>query len=120
MAEREEISARDYVYPNGERVQVLRWSGQREFIDFSGTTARVTLPAGAQLIEIAATEDCYLNFGGATVDATGTPGDDASRLFIKGVQQVPVPIDPGTDEPYTHVAAIQSATAGRVQVEKLV
>tara|TARA_R100001143_G_scaffold28420_1_gene28082 strand:+ start:4606 stop:4971 length:366 start_codon:yes stop_codon:yes gene_type:complete len=120
MAERLDDNARDYVYSNGERVQVLRWTGSRAFISFNATSARVALPAGAEMIELVATESCYIAFGDVTVDATAAI-NATSRLFTAGVQQVPVPIDPATDEPYTYVAAIEAAatTPGILQIEEL-
>ena len=120
MAERTGQNARDYIYSNGERVQVLRWTGSRAFISFNGTSARVALPSGAELIELVATESCYIAFGDNTIDATAAI-NSTSRLFTAGVQQVPVPIDPSTNEPYTYVAAIEAAssTPGILQVERL-
>lgn len=120
MAERQDSNARDYVFSNSERVQILRWTGSRASISFAGTTARVALPANAELIELTATEACYIAFGDNTVDATAAI-NTVSRLFVAGVQQVPVPIDPSTDEPYTHIAAIEAAasTPGILQIEDL-
>ena len=119
MAERQASAARDYVYADSTPVQILKWTGLRTSITTGGTSARVALPTGAEIIELAAIEDCYIAFGDNTIDASTTIADNGSRLFIAGVQQVPVPIDPATGEPYTHIAAIQRATAGILQIEKV-
>ena len=58
-------------------------------------------------------------FGDGTVVATATIGNDASRLFLAGVQIVPVPIDGGTQLPFTHMSVIEAASAGVFQVEKV-
>jgi hypothetical protein len=114
-------SSDSHVFPENQTpLQVARWSGQRESVTSSGTSQRITLPTGADLIEISAAEAVYLNFGGGAVDATSSIADDGSRLFLAGVQVVPVPLDPATSIPYTHVAVLQVATAGLLQVEELV
>ena len=96
-------------------LQVTRWTGNRVVATSSGATARLTIPAGATLIEIAAAEAVYLNFGDVTVEAVA---DVTSHLFLAGVQVIPVPFDSDGD-PFTYVALIQVATAGLVQVEEL-
>ena len=119
--EREKALSRGYVFPASGNVplQVVRWTEQRTSIVLGGASVRVTLPAGSEVIELTATENCFINFGDNTVDATAVIATDGSRLFLAGVQVVPVPIDPATDEPYTHVAAIQDATAGILQIEQV-
>ncbi len=122
MVERTALGSRKYVFPGTDQnvpLQVVRWTEQRTFINFTGSTARIAIPTGAELIELTATENCYLNFGDNTVEAAATIVTDGSRIFVAGVQVIPVPIDPTTDEPYTHIAAIQSSAAGILQIEQV-
>ena len=110
------------VLPASENVplQVVRWSGKRTSIALGVASVRATLPAGSTVVELTATENCYINFGGGAVDAVAEIVDDGSRLYLSGAQVVPVPIDPGTSQPYTHIAAIQDATVGVLQIEKVI
>ncbi len=106
-------------FPQQENpLQVAKWSGKRETVTSSGASQLITLSSGATLVEISAVEAVYLEFGGAGAVATSTIEDDASRIFLAGVQVVPVPLDSSGD-PYTHVAVLQVAVAGIVQVEML-
>ncbi len=101
-------------------LQVTRWSEKRVATAFNSTSARLTIPADAVLVEITATENCFINFGDNTVVATSTIANDGSRLFLAGVQIVPVPLDGETPRvPYTHVAVISEAADGTLQVEEL-
>ena len=100
-------------------LQVVRWSEQRASFVADGTTERLVIPNNAKLIEISAVENCFINFGDVTVNATTTIATDGSRLFLAGVQTVPVPLDPATLAPYTHVAALRQATDGIFQVEQV-
>ena len=87
----------------------------------AGTTDRLVIPAGATLIEITATTDCYIRFGDVTVVATSTIGNDGanSKLFAAGVQIIEVPTI--SDVLATHLAFIDFAAAGGIiQVEQLV
>ncbi len=99
-------------------VQIARWTEQRVSVTFTGTSARLTIPSGAVLIEISASENCFLNFGNGSVDASSTIATDGSRLFLAGVQNVVVPLD-GSGDPFTHVAVIQQTVAGLIQVEQV-
>lgn len=103
----------------GTPLQTVRWSGQRAAVTTSGSSQRITLPAGSKVIEITAVTDAYLNFGDNTVEATSTIANDASRLMLAGVQVIPVLLDPATGEEYTHVAVLQSSTPGIFQVEQV-
>ena len=108
-----------FPYQNGTPLQVVRWSGKRVGGAFGGTSARFTLPIGAFLIELSATANCYVAFGGSAVDAVASIADDASRLFLTGVQVIPVPLD-GSGDLYTHIAVIQASEGvGVLQVEKV-
>ncbi len=101
-------------------LQVTRWSEKRVAIGFNSGSQRITIPANAVLIEITATENCFINFGDNTVVASSTVATDGSRLFLGGVQIVPVPLDGETPRvPYTHVAVISEAADGSLQVEEL-
>lgn len=72
--------------------------------------ARVALPAYAQVVEIAASENCRIRFGDSSVDATVSN----ARLFPNGVGVVAVP--PGA----THIAVTQyNGSAGLVSVARL-
>lgn len=98
-------------------LQVVTWSGSRDSIALAATSARVALPTGSKLIEISASENAYIAFGDNTVTASSTIGA-TSRLFVAGVQIVPVPLDSSGD-PHTHIAAIQEASGGILQVERV-
>jgi hypothetical protein len=112
------ILSKAFKYPySGAPLQVVTWSGDRVAIALSGTSARVALPTGSDLVEIAASENCYIAFGDNTVEATSSIGA-VSRLFIAGVQVVPVPTD-ANGAPLTHIAALQAATGGVLQVERV-
>lgn len=100
-------------------LQVVRWSEQRASFVADNSTERLVIPNNAALIEISAVENCFINFGDVTVNATTTIATDGSRLFMAGVQVVPVPLDPATNAPYTHVAALRQATDGIFQVEQV-
>ena len=110
----------DYVFPDGTPLQVTRWTEQRAFVDFDGTTDRLIIPVGAEIIELSATENCFIHFGDVTVNATAVIATDGSRLFLAGVQVVPVPLDSSGDL-FTHVAVIEAvlATPGTLQVEQV-
>lgn len=104
-------------------LQITRWTGSRASVTTSGTTQRLTLPTGAEVVEITAQEDVYLSFGDSAVDASSTidnaaSGDNGNRIFLKGVQIVPVPYD-ADGVLATHIAVIQVATAGVFQVEEV-
>lgn len=99
-------------------LQVLNWTQQRAGLAFTGSTDRLALPSGAGAIEISATENCYINFGDSSVEATSTIANDGSRLFMAGVQVVPMPVNSDGSTP-THMAVIQVASAGIVQVERV-
>jgi len=107
-------------FDGGTPLQIGRWSGQRASLVASGTSGRITLPTGAEYIEITAVEPTYLNFGDVTVVATTVIASDGSRYFAAGVQVISVPLDPATSLPYTHVAILQVSLGGLIQVEQLV
>lgn len=102
-----------------EALQVVRWTGQREFKTTSGTSQLIVLPVGSKVIEITAVADVFINFGDGTPIASSTIVDDGSRLLLAGVQVVPVPINPATGVEYLKVAVIQSTAAGIFQVEQV-
>ncbi len=101
-------------------LQVVRWKEQRVALTTSGSSQELVIPAGAQLIEITAQQDCFVNFANATgVIASSTIASDGSRFFAAGVQVIPVPFDPGTTTPMSHVAVIQDTVAGIFQIEEV-
>lgn len=106
------------VFPGGIPLQVALWTAQRAVINFNGTTQRIALPAGSEIVELTATENCFIAFGGSGVDADGAIVTDASRLYLSGVQAIVVPVD-SSSVPFTYIAAIEQATAGILQIEKL-
>lgn len=117
---RDEVNE-DYVFGTraGNPLQVTRWTGQRDAVVTSAVAELVVLPAGTEIVELTATENVYVAFGDLNVVAVQVVADDASRLFLAGVQIVPVPIDSGTDLPFTHVSVIEESAAGIFQVEKV-
>jgi len=114
--------AKHMVYPflpfqKGTPLQVVRWAGDRVGTACGASSVELVLPS-TSLVEIASTENCYINFKtGTGVTATSTIATDGSRLFMAGVQLVPVPLDPATGDPYTHMACIRAVTTGVLQVE---
>lgn len=103
---------------NGVPLQITEWSEQRAFINFSDPSVRVVIPNNAELIEITATENVYINFGDNTVDASTTIASDGSRLFLAGVQVVVVPLD-SSGVPFTDVAAFTAGVDGILQIEEV-
>ena len=99
------MSAKRYVKgvhsQNGDTIQVLPPSiTNNQKVTLGASTARVALGAGV-VFRFAATQDCYLEFGGASVDAT-----TSSMYFPAGVETFVVP------DSVTHVAYINNGTAG--------
>lgn len=106
------------VFPDGTPLQIARWTAKRAFIAVIVTTDRVILPAGATIIELTATQDCFIAFGDNTVNAVGSIASDASRLFVTGVQAIVIPLD-SSGVPFTHIAAIRDTADGTLQIEQL-
>lgn len=101
-------------------LQVTRWSEKRVALSFNNVTDRLIIPVGAVLVEITATENCFINFGDVTVDASSTIATDGSRLYLAGVQVVPVPLDSQDPRvPFTHIAVIRESKSGIFQCEEL-
>ncbi len=102
-------------------LQVTRWSEKRVALSFNGTSDRIIIPAGAVLVELTATENCFINFGDDTVVASSTIATDGSRLYLAGVQVVPVPLDSQDPRiPFTHIAIIKETGSGGIfQCEEL-
>lgn len=109
-----------HTYPDtagSEPLQIVRFSGKRVGGAFTGSSTPFTLPTGSTIVEITATENCYLEFGSGAPVAEATIADDLSRLFLAGVQTVVVPLD-GSNVPYTKCAVISAGTDGVIQFEK--
>jgi len=115
------VGNEDYVFvsKNSTPLQVVRWTEKRVGGSLAVASARFVLPAGAELIELSATQNCFINFGDVTVVATATIATDGSRLFMSGVQTVPVPIDTVTNLPFTHLAFIRETQDGTIQAEQV-
>jgi hypothetical protein len=111
----------DYVFggKSNNALQVTRWTGKRVGVTTSGSAELIELPPDTELIEVTATENVYVAFGDGTVVATASIGDDASRLFLAGVQILPVPIDGGSNLPFTHMSVIEESSPGVFQAEKV-
>lgn len=108
----------EHVFARRSALQVASWEAEARIAGtIADATARFELPTGATLIEISATEDCYINFGDDTVVASSTVANGGSRLFMAGVQIVVVPEDSGV--PFTHLAFIRVSTNGIIQAEQL-
>lgn len=119
MSVKRDKANEDYIFgvKSSQALQVTRWTGQRVGVTTSGSAELIQLPTGTELIEVTATENVYLAFGDGSVVATASIGNDASRLFLAGVQILPVPIDSGNDLPFTHMSVIQESSPGVFQVE---
>ncbi len=111
----------EHVFNRRSALQVPAWSGARVTGVLGASTASLTLPEGATLIEITALVNCYINFGSnVVIAATTTVEDDGSRLFMLGVRTVVVPED-NSGVPFTHMAFIEAVANGDsvIQVEQL-
>lgn len=98
---------------SGYPIQTLALSGDRVTASVTGSSNTVALPASAlkknrSVVRLSATTDCFINFGGSGVVAAI---DNTSTLFPKGVETLTVPV--GAD----HIAVIQIAASGTLQVE---
>jgi hypothetical protein len=83
-------------------------------VTIGGASASVALPAGARVVEVAASSACRMAFGNSGVTATAT-----SRLFPAGVSVYKVPED-ASGVAATHLAVIQySGSTGDVTVTRL-
>ncbi len=120
MSLKRDVANEDYVFGSKSSVplQVTRWTGQRVGVTTSAVAELIQLPANTELIEITATENVYVAFGDGTVVATQSVGNDASRLFLAGVQIIPVPIDAG-NLPFAFMSVIEESSPGVFQAEKV-
>lgn len=121
MSLKRDVQNEDYVFGSKSSVplQVTRWTGQRVAVTTSAVAELIQLPTDAELIEITATENVYVAFGDGTVVATQSVGNDASRLFLAGVQIIPVPIDSGSDLPFAFMSVIEESSPGVFQAEEV-
>lgn len=93
----------------GREIQVLADDTAASMVDtitVGAASARVAIPAGALVVRLAATVNCYYKWGDNTV--TAAAGD---RIMIAGVEMKAVP------EGVTHIAAIQVTTAGLLEID---
>jgi hypothetical protein len=89
---------------------VVQWLEGRAHSDTGAASAAVELPVGSRVLEVRASEDTFILFGTALVEAAP---DETSDLFLRGVQVLLVP------EGATHCAVIQSTTAGVIQFRRV-
>lgn len=99
-------------------LQITRWTERRIAATFTSSNQALLIPSGAIVIELTATENCYINFGGSGAVASSAIATDGSRLFLAGVQTIVVPLDTGI-VPFTHIAVIQHTVAGILQIEEV-
>ncbi len=87
--------------------------GTTVFVAVNTSTARVQLTAGSDLIYFVCSVDCYINFGGATVDAAR---DGANPLMLAGERPLRVPAGA------TYIAAISrdGAESGKATVSMMI
>ena len=100
-------------------LQIIRWSGQRVALTTTGTAQLIVLPVGSVCIEITAVQTIFLTFGDDSVVTTKVIENDGARLYLAGVQVVPIPLDPATGKVFTHVSVIEDTLPGIVQLEKI-
>lgn len=100
-------------------LQIIRWSGQRVALTTSAVAQLIVLPVGSTCAEITAVQNVFMTFGDDTVETTTVIENDGARLFIAGVQVLPIPLDPATGLVYTHVSVIKDTLPGIVQIEKV-
>ena len=103
----------------GRPLQITRWSGQRVGLTTSGSAQLIVLPVGSVCVEITAEQNTFMTFGDDSVVTTTVIENDGARLYLAGVQVVPIPFDPATDLTYTHVSVIKDTLPGIVQVEQV-
>lgn len=78
-------------------------------IVLSGTSARVAIPSGAQVVRLAASGNCFFAFGDNSVTATSS-----SALFPSGVEIFSVKPE------WTHVAAIvEAGSSGNFSINEM-
>ncbi len=96
----------------GEKIQVLTPGAIATNTAVIVTTSSTALPTGAgvgDIIRVAATQDCHINFGNSGVTATA-----AHHLFTSGIEYFTVPALA------THLAAIRVATDGTMSITLMV
>lgn len=103
----------------GRPLQITRWSGKRASVTAGAAALRITLPPGAVCVELTAVQNIFLTFGDSTIVTTKVIEDDGARLYLAGVQVIPVPFDPATGLVFTHVSVISDVVSGIVQVEQV-
>ena len=103
----------EFKFQDQNTLQVTTWVEQRIAVTTTVASQRLLLPVGAELVEITAEKNVFVNFGDGTVVASSTIANDESRFFLAGVQVVPVPVGA------TDIAVIWQTEAGIFQVEQL-
>lgn len=93
----------------GNAVQALAPSTNAN-VAIGAASANVALPAGAEVVRIAASCNCFINFGNSTITASGT-----SPVFNAGAEIFKVPVGA------THIAVIQNgAVTGTLSATRMV
>ncbi len=103
----------------GLPLQITRWSGQRVGLTTTASAQLIVLPVGAVCIELTAVQNIFLTFGDDSVVTTKVIENDGARLYLAGVQVLPIPLDPATGEVFTHVSVISDTIPGIVQIEQV-
>ena len=104
---------------SGRPLQIVRWTGKRASVTAGASALRITLPPGAVCIELTAVKNIFLTFGDDAVVTTKVIEDDGARIFMGGVQVIPVPFDVATGKVFTHLSVISDTQPGIVQVEQV-
>jgi hypothetical protein len=92
---------------NGKFIQALCPSTTAS-VAIGGTSVQLTIPSNTEVVRIAATADCYIEFG---ANPTAT---DESMLFPYGVEVFRLPLG------VTKIAVLQVSTSGVLAVTKLI
>ena len=103
----------------GRPLQITRWTGQRVALTTSPTAQLIVLPVGSVCVELTAVQNLFLAFGDDSVVTTKTIANDGPRLYLAGVQVIPLPIDPATGLVFTHVSVISDTVPGIIQIERV-
>lgn len=101
-------------------LQITRWSGQRVALTTSASAQLIVLPVGSVCVEVTAVQNIFMTFGDDSVVTTKVIENDGARLYLAGVQVVPIPLDPVTGEVFTHVSVIEDTLPSIVQIEQVI
>jgi hypothetical protein len=72
-----ELAGKDTQLPRDRSNQSMQVLGQSSTevvaMTLAGTTAQVTIPAGSEIVEVAALADCHISFGANPTATTNSP-----------------------------------------------